>query len=241
MNAGMVLKNQLPFRFGVDSLNYRIYISGVKVAQSTYRMPFFLERLDTSLVTLPVSLFGETLDSVLTLSEQKGLDSVEYKVESSFYTNLLVKKHFETTVKKRLPLVHIPKIDIKRVELDSLRLNKVVVLVHAFVGNKNVFPIKVKDLSYRFNLEENKWVDGKLPGVTNIAEDSETPLILPVRVSLEDAGETAFNLLAKGKTTDYKMEMDFRVESENNMIHDSKVIVKNEGSLGEVLDFVKKK
>jgi LEA14-like dessication related protein len=240
MNTVLVIKNQLPFRIGVDSLRYTIYISNIKVAQSTQREPFFLQVSDTSVISLPVTVFGEKLDSVLSISEQQGLDSVEYKVVSSFYTNMLIKKHFETSITRKLPLLHIPKADIKRVELDSLRANKVVVLAHIFITNKNVFAIKLKDISYRFSVEKDKWIEGKMPGITNIAAHSETPLIVPVKISPEEAGEAFFKGITHGKTADYKMEMRFRTEADNQMIHDSKVIVTSEGSLGELLRFVKR-
>jgi len=44
---------------------------------------------------------------------------------------------------------------------------------------------KAKNIAYKFAIEDHEWIEGVMPGVTDIKEQSVTELQIPLRLSLK--------------------------------------------------------
>lgn len=240
MNVKMLVANPLPFKVGADSIAYEFFISDSSVLKTTHRQSVSLNASDTSWILIPITLDNQKLVSVLERADKNGFDSVYYEVRGSFYSNLLNDKKFNFHYGKRLPLVHIPKVEIGRVEIDSANFNRFKLLIHATVKNENVFPFDSKDISYRFAVAGNPWIKGFKPGLTDIPADTTVELVFPVTVSLEEVGETVFTFLRKGRNIGYAFEADLRIVADNKMLANSLVIITSDGMIREVIDLAKK-
>jgi LEA14-like dessication related protein len=241
MTANILIKNQIPISFKADSLQYRIFIGGKEVMKDYYKRSIDLKSNDTSLILLPITIFNHDLGSVLKANEREHNDSVEYRFQVSFYTNLIFRKQFKIDIKKYLPLIHIPEIKTDRIEIKTLNFARADIQLHLSIENQNTFPLKAKDLAYQLAIEDNKLIKGTIPGLTDIKAKSETELTIPFTISFKEVGKTLFNLLKKGSNVKYKLHLLFRIESDDKLVKNSKVVIESAGSLKSILKTAKNK
>ena len=239
MTVKVLLKNQLPFSFTADSLQYNIFINGVEVIKNQYKKTITLKSNDTGWISLPLTILNHHLTSILKASEQKDIDSAEYRLHATFFTNISFRKKFDVDVKRLLPLIYIPELTSKHIQVDSLNFSRAALQLNVSIKNQNVFSIKAKNLAYKFAIEDHEWIEGEIPGVTDIKEKSDTELQIPIRVSFKEVSRTLFDLLKKGKDVKYKLELTFRIDSKNHSVMNSKVILKSSGSAKSLMKAVK--
>jgi LEA14-like dessication related protein len=183
MTVKVLLKNKLPFSFTADSLQYRIFINGVEVIKSHHKKTMTLESNDTSWISLPLTIRNHQLKSILNASERKDLDSVEYRLHATFFTDIVFRKKFDVDINRLLPLIYIPELTSKHIQVDSLNFSRAAIQLNVSIKNQNVFSIKAKNIAYKFAIEDHEWIEGIIPGVTDIKEQSVTELQIPIRVS----------------------------------------------------------
>lgn len=240
MTVKVILKNHLPFSFTADSLQYHIFINGVEVIKNHHKKTITLESNDTSWISLPLTLQNHHLKSILKASERKDLDSVEYRLHAIFFTDIVFRKRFDVDIKRLLPLIYIPELTTKHIEVDSLNFSRAAILLNVSIKNQNVFSIKAKNIAYKFAIEDHEWIEGIIPGVTDIKEQSVTEIQIPVNVSFKEVSKTLFDLLKNGKNVKYKLDLRFRIDAESHSVMNSKVILQSLGSMKSLLKAVKK-
>jgi len=239
MKAKMLIKNQMPFSFTADSLQYSVFINDTEIMKSNYKESFTLKNRDSSSISLPIIIFNQQLKSVLKTNEYKNIDSVEYRLELSFYTDIIFRKKFDVKIKKLLPLYHLLEAKAEYIKIDSLNFSRAAVQLLVSIKNQNKTPLKAKDINYEFSIEDNKWIKGAMPGTTEIKALGISSISVPLVLSFKEVGKTLFDIFKKRKELNYKMLLTFRIESENDMIKNSKVILENSGTLKSLLETAK--
>ncbi len=240
MISTILIKNQVPLTFSADSLHYKVFINNVKIVTDTYKKSIVLKGNDSSIISLPVTVLHDNLISVLKTNEKKKKDSVEFRLEGSFYADLGFRKKVDINIEKKLPVIHMPKVLVEQIKVDSLNFSRAIVILVVKVKNENAFPIKVKNVSYDFGVEDNEWIRGMIPGLTGIDEQSVSEVYVPVRISLKETRKTLFDILKRGDMVNYKFNLAFNVESENKMIKNSKVVLKSSGTVKSLIELSKK-
>jgi len=231
MTVRVLIKNILPFNFTADSFQYELYINDAEIVKSTYAKSIFLDANDSSWIMLPVTVFNRQADSLIASNEVRRIDSAEYRMHASFNTDILFNKRHNVTVRRYLPLVHIPRLDVDKIEVDSLNVKRAAVTMHVAIRNDNVFDIKFKDCAYDLQIEDDDWVKGVIKGHTVIKAKSVSKMAIPASISFKETGKTLFKLLKKGGDVRYNLFMNLIVETENDMIVNSKAIVKSKGTV----------
>jgi LEA14-like dessication related protein len=239
MNIRVLIKNILPFNFTADSFQYQLYINDAEIMKSRYSKSISLNANDSSWIMLPVTVFNNDADSLIDANERRKIDSAEYRMHASFYTDILFNKKFNVMIRRYLPLIHIPDLHVEKIDVDSLNTKRAYIIVHAVVKNDNVFDLKFKDYSYELQIEDHEWVKGTIPGLTEIKAKSTTALNVPVRISLKETGRTTFKLLKKGGDVKYNLVLNLIVETENDMIKNTKAIVRSKGNVKSLVKFAK--
>jgi LEA14-like dessication related protein len=235
MTLRMLIKNQIPLSFTADSVQYKLFINNVEVAKDHYRKSFTLGSNDSSWVSLPITIFNHDLVSVLDSDKRNEKDSVEYRLQVSFYASNFFNKHFDLTIKRELPSIVIPTIKEEHYHIDSLNFSRAAIRILFAVTNQNTFALKAKNIAYRFSIENHQWVEGAIPGLTDIRAKGFTELTIPVRLSFLEVGKTIFDLLKKGDDVRYKLNLTFKIESGDNMIKNSKVMLVSEGTVKSLI------
>jgi len=241
MTVKVLIKNQIPFSFTTDSLQYRIFINDREVMKDHYKKSITLKSNQISRISLPITIFNHDLISVLKANERENTDSVEYHLRISFFTDILFKKQFDVDIKKFLPRFHIPEVKAGQIEISSLNFSCAVFQLLVLIKNQNVFSIKLKNIAYELSIEDNKLIKGIIPSLTDIHAKSVTELTIPITISFKEVSKTLFDLLKKGNSVGYKLHLTFRIESENNMMKNSKVILESEGVVKSLMKALKNK
>ena len=234
------IKNQLPLSFTIDSLQYRIFINDTEILKDHYKKSISLKGNASSLISLPITIFIDSLSSVLKANERENADSVEFHFHGSFFTDIFFKKKFNVDIKRLIPRFYIPEVHAEHFEIDSLNFSRASVQLLVSINNKNVFPFKADNITYEVSIEDNQWIKGSISGFTDIKAKSITNLTIPITISFKEVSKTLWDLLTKGNTVRYKLHFNFRIESDNNMIMNSKVILESEGSVKSLMKALKK-
>lgn len=233
------IQNQLPVSFTVDSLQYRIFINETEILKDQYKKPISLKRNTSSLITLPITIFNDSISSVLKANERENLDSVEFHIQGSFFTHIFFKKKFNVDIKRLIPRIYFPEIKAEHFGIDSLNFSRAVVQLLVSINNKNLFPLKAENIAYELSIEDNQWIKGLIPGNIDIKAKSITNLTIPITISFKEVSKTLWDLLTKGNKVRYKLHLTFRIESDNNMIMNSEVILESEGSVKSLMKAIK--
>ncbi len=234
------IKNQLPLSFTIDSLQYKIFINDTEILKDHYKKSISLKRNASSLISLPITIFTDSLSSVFKANERKNADSVEFHFQGSFFTHIFFKKQFNVDIKRLIPRFYIPEVKAEHFEIDSLNFSRAVVQLLVSINNKDVFPFKAESIAYEVSIEDNQWIKGTIPGFTDIKAKCITNLTIPITISFKEVSKTLWDLLTKGNKVRYKLHLTFRIESDNNMITNSKVILESEGTVKSLMKALKK-
>jgi len=239
MNVSVLIKNILPFNFTADSFQYQLYINDAEIMESRYSKSISLNANDSSWIMLPVTVFNSDADSLIDANEKRKIDSAEYRMHASFYTDIIFNKKFNVTVRRYLPLIHIPDLHVEKIDVDSLNTKRAYIVAHAAIKNDNVFDLKFKDYSFELQIEDHEWVKGTIPGLTVIKAKSTTAFEVPVRISFKETGRTAYKLLKKGGDVKYQLVLNLIVQADNDMIKNSKAIIRSKGTVKSLVKFAK--
>jgi LEA14-like dessication related protein len=234
------IKNQLPLSFTIDSLQYRILINDTVILKNRYKKSISLKRNAGNRISLPITIFNDSISSAPGANEPENADSVEFHFQGSFFTRIIFKKQFNVDIKRLVPRIYIPEVNAEHFEIDSLNFSRAVVHLLVSINNKNVFPFKADSIAYELSIEDNQWIKGIIPGFTDIQAKSVTDLIIPITISFKEVTKTLFDLLTKGNKVSYKLHLTFRIESDNNMVMNSKVILESEGTVKSLMKALKK-
>ena len=191
------IKNQLPLSFTIDSLQYRIFIDSTQILKDHYKKTISLKRNAVSRISLPITVFTDSLSSVMKENEQQNVDSVELHFQGSFFTNIFFKKQFNVDIKRLIQRIYIPEINAEHFEIDSLNFSRAVVHLLVSVKNQNAYSFKADSIAYEVAIEDNQWIKGRIPGNIDIKAKSITDLTIPITISFKEVSQ---NILG----SDYK-------------------------------------
>ncbi len=234
------IKNQLPLSFTIDSLQYRIFIDSTQILKDHYKKEISLKRNAVSQISLPLTIFNDSISSVMNENERQNVDSVEFHFHGSFFTDIFFKKKFNVDIKRLVPRIYIPEVNAEHFEIDSLNFSRAVVKLLVSINNQNASSFKADSIAYEVAIEDNQWIKGIIPGSIDIKAKSSSDLTIPITISFKEVSKTLWDLLTKGSKVRYKLHLTFRIESYNNMIMNSKVILESEGTVKSLMKAIKK-
>ncbi len=240
MMVNMDIKNQLPLSFTVDSLHYRIFINDTEILKDHFKKSISLKRNASSQISLPITFFNDSLSLVMKANERENADSVEFHFHGSFFTDIFFKKKFNVDIKRLIPRIYIPEVNAEHFEIDSLNFSRAVVQLLVSINNKNAFSFKADSIAYEVSIEDNQWIKGFIPGNIDVKTKSIANLTIPITISFKEVSKTLWDLLTKGNKVRYKLHLKFRIESDNDMIRNSKVTLESEGTVKSLMKALKK-
>ncbi len=237
----LIIKNELPFSFNADSLNYLIFMDSVPVIKNRYEKSFVIKGYDTTLISLPITILKSDLISTLKQNERQDVDSIEYRLQASFFSNIIFRKKYDLEFSKVLPLLHLLETKTEKLEIDSLNFKRAALTLPVLVTNRNNFTLKAKDVKYELSLEDNKVIKGAIPGTVVFKKKDISELRIPLTLNYKEVSKTLWPLLVKGKQVNYKLRVMYRLDSPAAALHNTQVIIGNQGTLQSLLKMANKK
>ncbi len=182
LDVHLLIDNPLPVAFTAHQLDYALFIAGQEVMHDAYKKPISIKSGDSTVVTLPVKLLGEKFVETLKRLEDKGIDSTDYTVRSSFALDvpLLGEKTFTVTTVKKLPILYIPKITVEDLDLGHIGLGHTDLAAKVNILNKNKFSINLTDVHYTVKIDGKLISEGDPNGPVLIKKQATTPVVFPV-------------------------------------------------------------
>jgi LEA14-like dessication related protein len=237
----ITLFNPLPVEIRTKKLNYTIYIDSVKVIEDAYEKPISIRSSDSSTLTLPMQLLPKPMTQVLKYFDDKKIDSANYSVEASFQVDVPIagERKFTMNFTKRLPAFRIPKIKIKNVDLNGLAMKSKGMDIEVEVFNPNLFPLKMSDGKFEFEIGDAMHMRGVLEKNINISPKASQEVSIHARVTDGNMLKTGWKMLTDKKDTHFTSKFNGRLDSENKMLSESKMSTTITGTLDEIMNAVK--
>jgi LEA14-like dessication related protein len=179
---------------------------------------------------------------VLKHFEESKKDSADYTLKASFAVDVPIagNQNFSMDVSKRLPTVRAPKVKVKEVDLNGLRVKKEGVDLVLEVRNPNGFPLKMQDAYYSFAVEDDMELTGQLEKDVNIPARSTENVSLHATVKEAKVLKVGWKLLTHKDDTHFTYRFRCRLASENGILASSAMATTMRGTLGELANAVKK-
>ena len=244
LNLHLLIDNPLPVSFTAHQLDYSLAIAGQEVMHDAYKKPISIKSGDSTVVTLPVKLLGEKLVKTLKRLEDKGIDSTDYTVRSSFALDvpLLGKKTFAVTTVKKLPVLYIPQVNVDDIDLGHIGLGHTDLAAKVSIENKNKFSINLTNVHYTVKIDGKLISEGDPNGPVLIKKQATTPVVFPVTMKPGKALGLLPKALFDKKDTPYEVYFTAKIKDKggNPMIDDSKIASTITGTLADFKKSAKK-
>ena len=238
----ITINNPLPVDINTQRLNYIIYIDSVKVIEDSYEKPISIRSSDSSTITIPVQVLAKPMARVLKYFDDAKIDSANYSMKASFEVDVPIAgdRKFTMNVDKKLPALRIPKIKIQHVDLNALSLKSKGMDIDVMVSNPNLFPLKMSNGKFQFNVEDAMQMNGVLEKVINIPARGSQNVSIHAKMVDGSVLKSGWKLLTDKKDTQFTSKFTGELNSGNQMLSDSKMAMTITGTLDEILNTVKK-
>jgi len=200
----MHLRNHAPITLKVDSLRYETLVDGKRLAQGHKARPLVVKKNTANRLELPLELNLPQLKQEAKTAQR---DCVTVEMHTVLYADLpgVGPQEIPVDVRKRVYIPKLPKIEVADVDVTHLGLKKGEAVVNLRVTNYESIPFTLKQVSYRFQVEDDLDVKGQeTKDVTFKKKGTE---IMPIHVRFEPKSmpKVLFKSVFKAKKTDYKL------------------------------------
>lgn len=238
INMKMLIDNPLPVSFKARELDYAFYIDTTLISKDLYKKAIEIESSDSSLVTLPVKVFMKRTNDLLKELEQRGVDSVDYRVQATFAMDVPVlgERTFKVEGKKRLPALRLPKVKVQDIDWGKISFKETDLAAKVEITNPNVFPIHFTDTHYKVLIDEDLVAEGSQPEPIIIPKNSTRPVVFPVTLKPGKFDNVAWKALFKKKKTSYLIEFRSKLVSPdgNSAFDKSQLVSQIKGTLADL-------
>lgn len=241
LNSKVKIKNPLPVDLHADGLKYEIYIDSIRVLQDDYKKPLSIRSKDSSVIELPMELLAEPMARVLTYFDRQKTDSADYTVKTNFTVDVPIagNRNINLQFSKRLPALRMPKLKVKNLDLNVLKMKKEGVNMVMQVTNPNVFPIKVKDGAFTFNIEDDMEMEGKLEKIISIPAHSSQDISMHADIKEGKVLKVGLKMLTSKNETPYHFKFTGRLLSDNKVLNNSPITTTMKGTLNDLIQAAK--
>ena len=242
MVSKITISNPLPVDINTKRLDYTIFIDSVKVIEDAYEKPISIRSSDSSTITLPMEVLSRPMARILKYFDDKKIDSAVYSMKASFEVDVPIAgdRKFSMHIDKKLPALRIPKIEVKDVDLNALALKSKGMDIEVLVSNPNLFPLKLSNGKFRFSIEDALKMNGILEKVINIPAKGSQNISVHAQVVDGNVLKSGWKILTDKKGTMFTSRFTGELNSENQMLANSKMATTITGSLDEIINTVKK-
>ena len=232
------LRNHAPLDLQIDSLRYTARIDGKQLAQGHKARPLVVKGNATNGLSLPLEL---NLPQLTQTAKTVQRDCVTVQLHTILYADLpgVGPKEIPADVRKRVYIPKLPKIEVADVDITKLGLKKGEAVVRLRVTNFESIPFTVKQVSYRFQVEDDLDVKGQeTKDVTFKKKGTE---LMPIHVKFQPKSmpKVLFKTIFKPKKTDYKLTGFATVAAGPASARDATMQFNSSGTVKELKELAK--
>lgn len=232
------LRNHAPLDLAIDSVRYVARVDGKQLAQGPQPRPLEIKGNATSSLKLPLTL---NLPQLVHAANTAQRDCVTVQLHTTLYADLpgLGPKEIPVDVRKRVYIPKLPKIEVADVDITKLGLQKGAAIVTLRVTNYEPIPFTVKQVSYRFRVEDDLDVQGK--ETKDVTFKSKGTELMPIHVSFQPKSmpKVLFKTLFKAKKTNYNLTGTATVAAGPASARDATMHFNSQGTVKELKELAK--
>jgi LEA14-like dessication related protein len=232
------LRNHAPIDLKIDSVSYTARLDGKQLAQGHKSRPLVVKGNALNGLSLPVELNLPQLKHAAKTAQR---DCVTVQLHTILYANLpgVGPKQIPIDVRKRVYIPKLPKIEVADVDITKLGLKKGEAIVTLRVTNYESIPFTVKQVNYRFQVEDDLDVKGQeTKDVTFKKKGTE---LMPIHVKFQPKSmpKVLFKTIFKPKKTDYTLTGSATVAAGPASARDATMQFNNSGTVKELKELAK--
>jgi len=232
------LHNRAPLTLRIDSLHYVTRVDGKQLAQGHKARPLVIQKNATNRLELPLEL---NLPQLTSTAKEAQRDCVTVQMQTVLYADLpgVGPQEIPVDVRKRVYIPKLPKIEVADVDVTKLGLKNGEAVVNLRVTNYESIPFTVKQVDYRFQVEDDLDVKGQ--ETKNVTFRKKGTELMPIRVRFETKAmpKVLFKSLFKAKKTDYKLTGTAIVAAGEASSRDATMHFNSAGTVKELKELTK--
>lgn len=190
-----------------------------------------IEASDESTFEVPVKLdFKKVYNGIRSLANA---DETGYEFLGVVSFDLPVLGITDIPVNKKgtLPMINVPKIVIKNLEVKSLSLSKADLVLNLEFDNPNAFGINVNNFNYDLLINGDQWARGNALGNSSISEKGTSILQIPISLNITEIGISAYRLLSGSNELNYKLNGNFDLGTTHPLLDQTNLSIDRSGNL----------
>ncbi len=232
------LRNHAPLNLQINSLRYVARVDGRPLAQGHKARPLVVQGNTLSALSLPLVLNLPQLKQAAKTAQR---DCVTVQLHTVLYADLpgVGPTEIPVDVRQRVYIPKLPKIEVADVDVTHLGLKKGTAVVTLRVTNYEAIPFTVKQVNYRFQMEDDLDVKGQ--ETKNVTFKKKGTELMPIHVSFQPKKmpKVLFKSIFKPKNTDYKLTDSATVAAGSASARDSTMHFGSSGTVKDLKELVK--
>lgn len=232
------LRNQAPIDLQIDSLRYETLLDGQQLAHGRKSRPLLVKGNYVNDLSLPLTI---NLPQFSHAAKTAQRDCVTVQLRTVLYANLpgVGPKEIPVAVSKRVYIPKLPKIEVADVDITKLGLRKGEAIVTLRVTNYEPIPFTVKQVSYRFQVEDDLDVKGQETKDVTFKKQGTETMPIHVRFQPKSMPKVLWKTLFKAKKTDYKLIGSATVAAGPASARDAAMQFSSSGTIKELKELAK--
>jgi len=232
------LHNNAPVDLQIDSLRYEARVDGKQLAHGHKARPLVAKGNALSSLDLPLTL---DLPKLAQTAKTAQRDCVTVQLHTVLYADLpgAGPTEIPVDVRKRVYIPKLPKIEVADVDITKLGLNKGEATVHLRVTNYEAIPFTVKQVSYRFQVEDDLDVKGQETKDVTFKKKGTELMPIHVKFQPKKMPKVLFKTIFKPKKTDYKLTGTATVAAGEASARDATMHFNSSGTMKELKELAK--
>jgi LEA14-like dessication related protein len=242
LTSRIILSNPLPVELNTDKLDYEIFIDSVKVIQSSYTKPLKIGVTSDETIDVPMEILAEPMKRVLKSFEASNSDSATYKMKSSFEVDVPIagNRIFKMEITRKLPAFRVPTGKLDDIDIHKLGFKESSLDMVLMIENRNIFPLKLKDGRYTMTIDKDLEMEGTMEKNIDIPPKSKVPISMMLVIKTARISKLAWKALFEKKDTYFELVFKGKLDTENQMLHNSNIEMNIKGTLDELKESKKK-
>ena len=232
------LRNHAPIDLRIDSLRYSARVDGKQLTQGHKDRPLVVKGHALSSLSLPLELNLPQLTHQLKTSQR---DCVTVELHTVLYANLpgVGPQKLPIDVRKRVYIPKLPKIEVADVDITKLGLKKGEAIVTLRVTNYEPIAFTVKQVSYRFQIEDDLDVKGQETKDVTFKKKGTELMPIHVKFAPRSMPKVLFKTIFKPKKTDYKLTGNATVAAGPASARDATMQFNSSGTVKDLKELAK--
>ena len=225
------ISNPNPVGVRLAGFDYEFTVEQSSVVSGALQDRFEIEPRGTSVVPVPLELtFSEIAQAAGAITDR---DESEYQAVFglSFQLPVLDVVRISTTRDGVLPVVQLPQVRVRRLQVRELTLQGARLVLVMDVENPNGFLIGVDSLDYRFGVSGREWARGRMRQKTRLVRRSGATLQLPLNLSFSEMGQSVRRVLTGSSPLSYELSVEMALTTDLPLLPTATVTLDRSGEV----------